>query len=195
MKQIELVWRELLYQAIEQKNNTFRQDHLAVKLECSVSTVNHALNPLRGLGIVHIGKRHSYLADGQRLLFYFATRRNLQKDIIYSTYSDLPVLEREGLMPAGVIATAYSACRMYFSISPADYDNIYFYSQDVQKIESRFPKNNKRAPNIFILKPDKLLFQYKIIPLSQVFADLWNLPEWYAKDFYESLLVNIKNKL
>jgi len=28
---------------------------------------------------------------------------------------------------------------------------------------------------------------YSSIPLAQVFVDLWNLPEWYAKEFVQAL--------
>ena len=57
-----------------------------------------------------------------------------------------------------------------------------------------FPKN-KRQPNIFILKPDPYLAKEKKVSLSQLFVDLWNLSEWYAKDFCQATLLEIKKRL
>ena len=45
--------------------------------------------------------------------------------------------------------------------------------------------------NLFILKKDSLLNLYKKIPLAQIFADLWNLKEWYAKEFIKALEIRI----
>lgn len=194
MKQIELIWRELLYQTIEQKHVEFSQTDLAKRLHCSLSTVSLALSPLKSLGIVNVGKRYSSVVDWERMLFYWATRRSLYKDVVYKTYSPLSVFEREGLMPSDVIATAYSASRLYYKIVPSDYDSVYFYSADISSIENRFPLNTKEPPNIFILKSDAYLVNYKTIPLSQVFVDLWSLPEWYAKEYYDNFLICMRKK-
>jgi len=48
-------------------------------------------------------------------------------------------------------------------------------------------KTSDENPNLFILKKDKALDKYPSIPLSQIFVDLWNLKEWYAKDFLNAL--------
>lgn len=194
MKKIEFIWRELLERTIEKGNNTFKIIELAKKFNLSTSVVYHSLQPLKELNIIKVGKSRSELIDWERLLFFWATKRSLKKDIVYQTYSCLPVLEREGLMPANVIPTAYTAFRFYFKKTPADYDTCYFYSNDLTEIKKRFPEI-KGEPNVFILKPDPYLLKAKRIALPQIYVDLWNLPQWYAKDFQEALLLEIRKKL
>lgn len=196
MLKIEYIWRELLYRAIEQKNPDFTIIELAKIFKLSTSLVSFALVPLRGLNIVKIGKTKSKIIDAERLLFFWATRRNFNKDIIYQTYCHLPVFERETSMPADVFPTAYSAFHFYFKDSlPAEYENIYFYAERLEEIKKRFPAKPKKEANIFILKVDPYLKKNKKITLAQIFADLWNLPEWYAKDFQEAILLKIKEKI
>ncbi len=194
MLKIEYIWRELLDRVIEKRSPDFTITELANKYSLSTSVVNHALIPLRNLNIVKINKTSSKIVDWERLLFFWATRRNLKKEIIYSTFANLPVYDREGLMPPEVIPTAYTFFRIKFNRIPADYDHIYFYSNKIEKIIKRFPKS-KRPPNIFILKSDPYLLKFKKLGLSQLFVDLWNLPEWYAKDFQEAVLLEIRKRL
>jgi len=195
MLKIEYVWRELLYRAIELNQPNFTITELANRFHLSSSMVSHALLPLRGLNIVKIGKIKSTVVDTERLLYFWATRRNLNKEIIYQTYSKVPVSEREATLPAKVIPTAYSACRLLFQTTPADYDKIYFYSTDLLSIKKRFPQVNNRSPNLLILKPDPFLFLYRQIPLAQIFVDLWNLPVWYAGEFIRAIKLIIKEKI
>lgn len=195
MLKIEYIWREILYQGVELKNPDFTITELSMRFKLSTSMVSHALLPLRELGMVRIGKIKSSLIDAERLLFFWATRRNLNKDIIYKTRSELSVFEREAFMPRAVLPTAYSACRLYFDLVPSDYENIYFYADNEGEVSERFPENTKKFPNIFILKADNYLKMYKKVPKVQIFADLWNLPEWYAKEFYDKLLLDIKTDL
>ena len=56
MKKIEQVYREILYNVIEKKNNRFTQLGLAKKLQISLSTVNFALKKLQKIGSIKIGK-------------------------------------------------------------------------------------------------------------------------------------------
>jgi hypothetical protein len=172
---------------------------LAERFQLSTSMVSHALQPLRELGIISIGKTSSQLVDAERLLFFWATRRNLKQEIIYQTWSPLPPLETEASLPAKVIPAAYSAYRLYINEFqmplPADYDHVYFYAAEVEEIKHRFPPAPKKPANLFILKPDQFLSRYPRLPLAQIFADLWNLPEWYAKEFQDSLLEKIKTNI
>jgi len=194
MFKIEYVWRELLDRVIEKKNPDFTITELAKKYSLSTSVVNHALIPLRDLNIVKINKTSSKVVDWERLLFFWATRRNIKKDIIYSTFSPLSVYDREGLMPFSVIPTGYTAFRYLLNKTPADYDHVYFYSNNAEKVIKRFPKN-KRPPNIYILQSDPYLLKFIKIGLAQLFVDLWNLPEWYSKDFQESTLLEIRRNV
>lgn len=195
MLKIEYVWRELLYQAIEKNNPTFSISLLAKKFSLSTSVVSHALFPLKELKIVNVRKIGSEVRDVERLLTFWATRRNLKKDIVYQTFSSIPVFERETLMPAEVSPTAFSAFRLYFKNVPADYENIYFYTSNPDFVKKRFPESPKKQSNIFILRKDPFFKLYKKTTLAQIYADLWNLHEWYAKDFLEAAILQIKAKL
>lgn len=194
MFKIEYVWRELLDRVIEKRNPDFTITELARKFFLSTSVVNHALIPLRDLNIVRVNKTSSKVVDWERLLFFWATRRNLKKDIIYSTFSPLPVYDREGLMPSEVISTGFTSFRYLLNKTPADYDHIYFYSNKIEKITKRFP-NNKRPSNIFILRPDPYLLKSKKLGLAKLFVDFWNLPEWYAREFQLETLTRIREEL
>lgn len=194
MLKIEYVWRDLLDRVIEKRDPDFTITEISKKYSLSTSVVNHALIPPRDLNIVKINKTSSRVTDWERLLFFWATRRSLKKDIVYSTFANLPVYDREGLMPPEVIPTAYTAFRLKFQKIPADYDHIYFYSNRIEKVIKRFSIKSA-PPNIFILKPDPFLAKTKKISLAQLFVDLWNLPEWYAKDFSDAALLEIKKRL
>ena len=90
-------------------------------------------------------------------------------------------------MPDSVVFTAYSAYKLRFKDAPADYSEVYAYSDDIVEIKKRFPES-KNIPNVFILKKDKSLDKYgKIATNANIFIDLWNLPEWYAKDFLKAM--------
>src|SRR3990167_11360037 len=134
MLKIEYVWRELLYRAIEEHRPDFTITELGHMFKMSTSVVSHALLPLKELGIVEINKKKSKVLDVERLLFFWATRRNLKKDLIYSTHSDLLIQESETSMPSTVLPTAYSAFGFYFGDPPADYENVYFYAKNDSEI-------------------------------------------------------------
>lgn len=194
MLKIEYIWRDLLERTIEKGNPEFTIVELSKKYQLSTSVVSYALSPLKELNLVKINKFLSQVTDWERLLFYWATRRNLKKEIIYSVYSPLSIYEREGLMPADVIPTAYTGFRLEFKRMPSEYDHLYFYSPNVEKIKKRFPPTPSK-PNIFILKPDPYLVKTRKLSLAQLFVDLWNLPEWYSKPYQEATLLEIRKKL
>jgi DNA-binding MarR family transcriptional regulator len=183
MKRTEEVYREILFEFLEKKNKTLTQSYLAAKLKLSLSVVNLALAPLRKMNAIGIKKRSFDVTDARKLLFYWASGRNLQKDIIYSTRAENPVSKTESEMPSDVIYAAYSAYKFKFKDVPADYSEVYVYSSDIEEIEKRFPKNNN-IPNLFVLKKDSNL---KDMTLALIFVDLWNLKEWYAKDFLRAM--------
>ena len=195
MLKIEYIWRELLYRSIEKKSPYFTIIELSRLFNLSTSVVFHAVFPLKGLGIVKIAKKRSKIVDTERLLFFWATRRNLKRDIFYTTHSSLPLYEKESSMPSNVVPTAYTAYRFLYNDTPSDYENIYFYTKDIEAIKRRFPEIRKKDANIFILEQDPYLQRYKQIPLAQIFVDLWSLPEWYAKEFSDALLSKIKEKI
>jgi len=189
MKKIEFVYREILYQSLEKKNNKMTQLAIASKLNISLSTVNHALTPLRAMGAVDVNLRNFTVADGEKILYYWASLRNINKDITYKTRVDKPIQKIESEMPADVVYGAFTAYKFKFEDVPADYSEVYVYGSDeiLGEIKKRFPES-KNVPNLFVLKKDELMGSYgKTTTLAQTFVDLWNLKEWYAKEFLIAL--------
>jgi len=194
MTKKEFIWREILFQAIENKKLEFTQKELAQKYGFSLSTVFNGLKTPRNVGAVE-GKRGLRVRDIEKFLHLWATFRNFKKDIIYQTNVSKPVREIEGEMPAGVIFGGYSAFLKKYKEAPADYDKVYIYSSEKEatEVKNRFPVQ-KGYINLIVLKVDPWLknpaFSFAkagATPDCQTFADLWNLPEWYAKDFLNAL--------
>ena len=183
MKRIEEIYREILFQSVEKKNNTLTQSYLAKALDVSLSIVNLALKPLKKMNAVNIKQRGLDIIDKRKILYYWASIRNIERDIIYKTRVEKQVKQIECEMPEEIIYGAYSAYKFRFKDVPADYSEVYVYSENIDEIEKRFPKNNK-VPNLFILKKDRNM---KNMTLALMFVDLWNLKEWYARDFLKAL--------
>lgn len=189
MKKIEIIWREILYQTIEEGSSKFTQQNLAGKFGFSTSTVSHALSNLRRMGAIRVTGRFFKVEDPEKILFHWANYRNLKKDIVYAAYLDQPILEIEGLLPPGSVSAAYTAVREMFTEPPADYSRVYFYHENPERAKKRFPPApGKKNSNIFVLKADPFLKQYgERTTLAQTFVDLWNLSDWYAKPFVQRL--------
>ena len=111
--------------------------------------------------------------------------RSLLYDTKISLHVDLPIQEAEGLLPDETIATGYTAVRERFGEPPADYDKIYCYHKNPKIVKERFlPHIRKGSYNLFILQTDPQLTRYgDKITLAHLFVDLWNMTDWYAKDF------------
>lgn len=189
----EIVWREILYQTLEKKQNKFQQKKIAQKFQFSLSTVNNALKIPRRLGAVKVTGRFFVLENPEKMLYLWATFRNLEKDIIYQTFLENSVKEIENSMPPQIVYGAYSAYLKIFNEAPADYDKIYIYAEEksLPELKKRFPEN-ERAANLIVLKADQFLRSYGAkTTLAQTFIDIWNLKDWYAQDFYK----NFKEKL
>ena len=193
MKKIELIWREILEKSLTV--NTFEQMKLAQKFHFSTSTVHAAIRPLRLIGAVSVSGRNFRVTDWEKILMFWATHRNLAKDILFQTHIDLPVMEVEGLIDNNTIYGAYSAARHLLGSAPSEYEKVYVYAASPAVLIKRFPEN-KRQANFFVLKADRFLKNYgQTTPVSQTFVDLWNLPDWYAADFSRALKEKFYAKL
>ncbi|MEK6859603.1 MAG: HTH domain-containing protein [Nanoarchaeota archaeon] len=186
MKNQEIIYRELLFRVMERKEFSFTQSELSKKLDISLSIINSAIKRLNKLGAVKIHQRSFNIIDIKKILYLWASIRNLEKDTIFKTRLEIPVREIERLMP-DIVFTAYTSYKLKFNDAPADYSEIYAYADEKQldAIKKRISKLklSEKNPNLFILKKDSLMDLYKSLPISQLFVDLWNLKEWYAKEF------------
>jgi DNA-binding transcriptional MocR family regulator len=188
MTKKEIIWREILFQAIENKKFEFTQKELAQKYRFSLSTVFNALKIPREAGAVE-GKRGFRVLDIEKFLYLWATFRKIKREIIYQTAVKKGVFEIEGEMPPSVIFGTYSAFLKKYKSAPADYDKVYVYidEEKIDEIKKRFPPQ-KGYINLIVLKADPWLKSFgQVTPDCQTFVDLWNLTEWYAKDFLNAL--------
>lgn len=189
MTKKEILWREILHQTIENKKTKFTQKELAAQFGFSLSTVFNALKIPRRTGAIKVSGRDFVVIDAEKFLNIWATFRQIKKEIIYQTHCDLSVREIEGLMPASVIFAGFSAYLKKYKEAPADYDKVYIYLNPSQlsELKKRFPPK-KGYENLIVLKADPGLAKFgKITPDVQTYVDLWNLSEWYAKDFLNAL--------
>lgn len=190
MMKIETIYHYLLNSALEDKRYKFTQQEIAKSFGYSLSTVNHALKVPEAIGAIRKTSKFFILGDFKKLLYYWATVRRFKKDIIYQTYVDAPVVEIEGLLPKESIYACYSAGRRILQEAPADYAKVYFYF-NIEKIEivkNRFLPNDKKEPNLFILLKSFDMNKYGLITtIPQTFVDIWNLSDWYSKDFTQAL--------
>src|SRR3989338_3778639 len=106
MTKKEVIWREILFQALENKKTEFTQKELAEKYGFSLSTVFNALKVPRGVNAIE-GKRGFKIRDIEKFLNLWATFRNLKKDIIYQTNVKKDAREIEAEMPPFVV---FGAC-------------------------------------------------------------------------------------
>lgn len=187
MKNIDVIYRHVLHTFFFERKGRFTQKGLAERFHCSVSTVFHALEVPRQIGAIRVSGRDFTVTNAEKFLTYWATRRRLDREIVYKTHSSEPAIERESLMPPEAIFAAYSAYRLLYKNTPADYDQIYVYTPSVEPLKARFPER-AGTPNVVVLRADPYLASYgPVTPPVQLFVDLWNLPEWYAHDFQKAL--------
>jgi len=187
MKKIEQVFREILYQAIENKNKTMTQLELSKNLGFSLSTVNLAIKKLEKINSVRLKKMNFTLIDARKAIYYWASLRNIEKDIIYRTRVEMPVKEIEKTMP-NIIYGAYSAYKFKFNDVPADYSEVYVYAdeKELETIKKRFPQGNGSS-NLFVINKDENMKKYgKTGTIAQIFVELWNLKQWYASEFVKA---------
>jgi len=200
MKKIEIVYR-FISERFVRNDNKFTQAEIAKSLKISLSTVNAAINKLDRISAVKIYARHFEVIAFDKLMLYWATRRELYKDICYQTRADMQIREIENSMPAKVAFTAYTAYRYVIGEPPADYSQVYAYADPgtLNEIKRRFPARDG-IPNLIILTADFItsrLINEEALPhnsvsLPQMFVDLWNIKNWYSKEFTDRLMEKLK---
>jgi len=159
------------------------QAEAAKALGVSLSTVNGLVKKLERMGAVNIGQRSLKVVDAEKILLYLANVRTISEDVIYKTRVGGSVSEIEKAMPPGVLFTAYSAYKFRYNEVPADYSEVYVYADEevLAELRRRFPPRGG-PPNLFVLRKE-----FDKVNDALLFADLWNLREWYAKDYVRGL--------
>jgi hypothetical protein len=180
----EWVYREILYRKLEGGENFFKQKRISGQCGISIGNVNKSLEPLERMNCIEKKPMGFVVINPKKILLYWASIRNLERDIIYQTHVNKPVEEIEKELPP-VLFTAYSGYKFRFKTIPSDYSEVLVYGEP-EKIQGRF-KKTQRKPNLIVLKPDKHLLKFKQVPIAQIWVDLWNLNTWYANEFVKSL--------
>ena len=183
----EAVWRHLLVAAWDQDRRRSSLSELSRELGLPISTVHQALERPRSIGAVRGSGSGIRVLDPRRLQVLWAARRDLERDIVYTTRIALPVQEIEARLPTSTIPTAYTAFVRHEGVNVvADYEHVVVYGSAAQ-IRRRFP-HRRGEPNLIVLDPDPLLPRYgSVAPRCQVYADLFNLPTWQAQRFLKVL--------
>ncbi|MCX6814707.1 MAG: hypothetical protein NTY20_03610 [Candidatus Aenigmarchaeota archaeon] len=184
MKKNEWVYREILHGFIEKRERFFTQRALSKRCGVSIGNVNKSLSVLDKINAIEKKSRGFVVINYRKLLLYWASNRNLERDIVYQTRVDKSVNEIERDLPP-VMFAAYSGYKFVFGIVPADYSEVVVYADD-EKIRERFGKKGGK-PNLIVLKTDPHLRKFRKVPMAQIYVDLWNLGTWYAEDFLKEL--------
>jgi DNA-binding transcriptional MocR family regulator len=184
MKKNEWIYREILYRVIEKGERFFTQKALSERCGVSIGNVNKSLSVLEKMNAIEKKPRGFSVINWKKILLYWASSRNLEKDIVYQTRADENVTGIEKSLPQ-VLFTAYSGYKFAFGAVPADYSEVVVYG-DEEKIMERFGKKEGK-PNLIVLKMDAHLRKFRKPSLTQIYVDLWNLGTWYAEDFLKEL--------
>lgn len=198
MKKTEIVYRFISERFIR-NDNRFTQAEIARALGLSLSTVNAAINKLDRISAVKVYARRFEVIAFDKLMLYWATHRDLYKDICYQTRVDMQIREIEDSMPANMAFTAYTAYRYVIGEPPADYSQVYAYAGNLTEIKRRFPARDG-TPNLIILSADFITSRlidegalpHNSVSLPQMFVDMWNIKNWYSKEFTDKLMERLK---
>jgi DNA-binding Lrp family transcriptional regulator len=171
---LDRVYREILYRVYEEGEAFMSQREVSKVCGVSIGLVNLLVSRMEGLGAVERRPMGFRVIDPKKMLQHWAARRNLKRDLVYSTFVPEPAEEIEGSLREGVF-TAYSGCRLRFGLEE-DYSEVYFYG-DPEAVRALYPPS-PHAPNLHVLTSDPhLTFRSKhsVAPLPQLYVDLWQL--------------------
>jgi len=193
MKKYERVYREILI-GILNKKERFTQLELSKKCYVSISLVNKVLKNLEEIGAVEIFPMQFRILDASKILFHWAAKRNISKDISQKYHIDMPITEIEKSLP--FILTGFSGWRFLTKRVPFEYNRIYVYIPKSEKnifdiwLKDKLITNGQE--NLFIMfTEDKHLIENsnkKIVPIPQIFVDLYSLAGFESKYFITDIL-------
>ncbi len=191
VRKLEWVWRAIL----SDPTTSLHQQTLAERLHLSLSTVNAALRVPRRAGAIDVTHSGIHLRDQHKLLTIWSVFRDLRADTVAELRLDASAEEIEGDMIPQARFSGASACKLHLGIAPANYDSVLVYlnPSDLPTLHKRFAVRRSmvrtaslvRPANLIVLRPDPYL--PILVPPSQVYADLWQLPNWWATEFWKAL--------
>ena len=190
MKKIETIWHHILQNAVSERAFKHTQKAIAEKFGYSVSTVHHALRIPSEIGAVRKSGKFFVLQDFTKLLYYWASVRSLKRDTLIVLQCDESMRELEGRALPNSIFGGYAAATHHLVEPPADYSKTIFYikEKEISNFEHRFAGKKDKNGNVIALKmPDALSGARPYTSLPWTFVDLWNMHDWYARDFCKAL--------
>jgi len=193
MKKYERIYREILIGVLNKKER-FSQLELSKKCYVSIGLVNKTLKKLKEIGAVEIFPMQFRVLDTSKIIFDWATKRNINKEISEKYFIDMKTTEIEKSLP--FILTAYPAWRLLNKSVPFEYSKVYAYvSEDEKELLKTWlkdkPVKKGRENLFFIFTNDKHLIENskkKIAPIPQIFVDLYGLSEFESKYFIKDIL-------
>ena len=189
----ERIYREILIGVLERKEK-FTQLELHRKCSVSLGFANKIIKGLADIGAVDIQRRQFRIIDSSKILFDWASKRRIKREISESYCIDMNIMDIEKSFP--FIFTAYSAWRLLTRSLPFDYDEIYAYVPIDEKnlfktwLEDKPIKKGKE--NLFVIFTDDNHLikncRKKTAPVPQIFVDIYNLRSVASKYFVKDIL-------
>jgi hypothetical protein len=185
----EWIYRELACAHLQERGVKQTELALSRKFSISLSTVHHAILPLRQNGIVAPLARGFRLVSLPRLLAFWGSERRLKRDILWEGSAG-SVREAERLAPSGAVWSGCTAYRLRYKDVPADYSTLMLYADEETLPAIKARMATKGNVKLLVLAKDRFMGGYSdggICPDPQVYVDLWNTSEWYAAEFRRAL--------
>ncbi len=193
MKIYEKIYREILVKILEKKEK-FTQLDLSKTCDVSLGFVNKIIKNLSEIGAIDIQRRQFRIIDSSKIIFDWASKRRIKKDISEKYFINMNVTEIEKSLP--FIFTGYSAWRLLTNSVPFDYDEIYVYipieKKGLFKIWLKDKPIKKGKENLFVIfTDDEHLIKNsknKIAPIPQIFVDIYSMGSLASKYFIIEIL-------
>jgi hypothetical protein len=187
LSKTEIVWRQLLVEALEHDNRRSSVTELSRRFGFGPSTVHRSLVAPREMGAVDGGWRGLIVYDPIRLLLHWAGQRRLRRDKPLTVHTGLPAEEIEAILPDSTILTGAAGYARRFSNTVADYSTVYVYSSDPDGVLAAVP-DLVGAPDLIILEPDEFLpSNGRVVSVPQMYVDLFATPGWQAQRFLHAM--------
>jgi hypothetical protein len=184
----ERVYRELVERA--NRRRTLTQREISQWCGVSLNLVNSVVRELRRIGAVAVYSMGLRITNPAKILYAWASQRNLDGDISLRYAIALPVHQIEKNMPGNVVFTAFSGWRLKVGQAPFDYNQVYVYAQPsagplIKRLLETLPRT-RGDPNTFVMfVEDPHLFassKKQIAPVGQLFVDIYALPSTPTTD-------------
>ncbi len=196
MKKLNWILREILHRVYERNEYFMSQKSLSQACEVSMETVNRLVAKLHRFRSIEKKPRGFRVTGPTKVLTYWASTRNLPRDIVYSAYSPDSASKIERDLPPGTIFTAFSGYRRGFKEAPGPYEEVYAYA-DPDEVRRRFTERETERANLFVLRSDPHLRRVSeggAAPLAQIYADLWQIGGAKADEFLLELEKRLESK-